>query len=233
MNEENNEDIIAEETPNRKPLYIALAVIGVLAIGALGFWFFRNRETGQIVQPPRTVTFGDNSGEQSTGEQTVTIQPDQADKIGLKIETVGETLSSEAMSVAATGVIQPNAYKERPVISLLGGVLRSVNGELGQNVGKGQSLAVIFSDELAASQSRYLALQTEAQTARQNYERTAKLVKISPASNAELDQALAALKIADAELEEHHAHHERTMKLLDIGTVSREEFEMTNTKLVT
>ena len=73
----------------------------------------------------------------TTGEQTVTIQPDQVEKIGLKIETVGETLSSEAMSVAATGVVQPNAYKETPVISLLGGVLRSVNGELGQNVGKG------------------------------------------------------------------------------------------------
>src|SRR5207253_2992736 len=111
--------------------------------------------------------------------------------------------STEALSVAATGVIQPNAYKDTPVISLLGGILKSVNAQLGQNVGKGQALAVIFSDELAAAQARYLALQTEAQTARQNYERTAKLVKISPASNAELDQALAALKIADAELEEH------------------------------
>ena len=236
MNEENNEEIIAEETPNRKPLYIALAVIGVLVIGALGFWFFRNRDVGQVVQAPRNVTFGDNSGgptADNTSEQTVTIAPDQVEKIGLKVETVGETLSSEAMSVAATGVVQPNAYKETPVISLLGGVLRSVTGELGQNFVKGQTLAVIFSDELAASQSRYLALQTDAQAARQNYERTARLVKISPASNSELDQALAALKIADAELEEHHQHHDRTMKLLAIGAVSREEFEMANTKLVT
>ena len=87
--------------------------------------------------------------------------------------------------------------------------------------------------ELAAAQSRYLALQTEAQTARQNYDRTAKLVKISPASNAELDQALAALKIADAELVEHHKHHDRTAKLLEIGAVSREEYEMATTKLAT
>ena len=146
----------------------ALAIIAVLVIGALGFWFLRGRETGQVVQPPRTVTFGDNSGGQTadtTGEQTITIAPDQVDKIGLKVETVGETLSSEAMSVAATGVIQPNAYRESPVISLLGGVLRRVTGELGQNVARGQTLAVIFSDELAASQSRYLALQTDAQAA--------------------------------------------------------------------
>lgn len=235
MNEENNDKIITEETPNRKPLYIAIAVIGVLVISALGFWVFRNRETGQIVQPPRNVTFGDNTNGQAdmTGEETITISPDQAEKIGLKIESVGETLSSEAMTVAATGVIQPNAYKETPIISLLGGVLRIVSGVLGQNVGKGQSVAVIFSDELAASQSRYLALQTEAQTARQNYERTAKLVKISPTSSAELDQALAALNIADAEMVEHHKHHERTAKLLEIGAVSREEYEQTTTKLKT
>lgn len=235
MNEENNDEIITEKSPNRKALYIALAAMGVLAVAALGFWFFRNRETGQIVQPPRTVTFGDNTNGQPdmTAEQTITIPPDQVEKIGLKIESVGETLSSEAMTVAATGVIQPNAYKETPVISLLGGVLRSVSGELGQNIGRGQSVAVIFSDELAASQSRYLALQTEAQTARQNYDRMAKLVKISPSSNAEVDQALAALKIANAELEEHHKHHARTAKLLEIGAASREEYEMATTKLKT
>src|SRR5438552_5553663 len=151
MNKENSEEIVAEETPNRRPLYMASAAVVTLILAALGFWLLRGRETGQVVQPPRNVTFGDNTSGQATetnGEQTVTIQPDQVDKIGLKVETVGETLSSEAMSVAATGVIQPNAYKETPVISLLGGVLRSVNGELGQNVARGQTLAVIFSDEL-------------------------------------------------------------------------------------
>ncbi|MEO5857946.1 MAG: efflux RND transporter periplasmic adaptor subunit [Pyrinomonadaceae bacterium] len=233
MSEENNEEITVREEPNRKPLYLATAVVGLLIVGAFAFWFLSNREAGKIVQPPRTVTFGDNSGEQPTGEQTITIEPDQVEKIGLKIETVGETLSSEAMTVAATGVIQPNAYKETPVISLLGGILRGVSGELGQNVARGQTLAILFSDELAASQSRYLALQTEAQTARQNYERTAKLVKISPVSSTEVDQMLARLKIAEAELEEHHRHHARTIKLLEIGAVSREEFEMATTKLKT
>lgn len=236
MSEENNEEIIAEETRNRKPLYIAVVVIGVLAVGALGFWFFRSRDSGQIVQAPRNVTFGDNTTGQpgeTTGEQTITIQPDQVDKIGIKIESVGETLSSEAMSVAATGVIQPNAYKETPVISLVGGVLRSVTGELGQIVGKGQTLAVIFSDELAASQSRYLALQTEAQTARQNYDRTARLVGINPVSNAELFQAVQRLKTVQAELVENQKRYDRTVKLVSIGAASREELEQATTKFRT
>lgn len=244
MSEENNEGIVdetrtgeaPEQTSNRKPLYIAGAAIGIVVAGGLLFWFLRGKQEGTIVPAPRTVTFGDNSSQptsETPGEQTVTLQPDQMEKIGLRIEAVGETLSSEAMTASATGVVQPNAYKETPVISLLGGVLRSVSGELGQNVGKGQSLAVIFSDEFTASQSRYLALQTEAQAARQNYERTARLVKISPVSNAELDAALAALKTAEAEIIEHHQHHARTEKLLAIGAVSREEFEQATTKLKT
>ncbi len=247
MSEENNEEIIGEAADskvidgskpmlNRKPLYIASAVIGVLVMGALGFWFLRGRDTGQVVQPPRTVTFGDGNNPQTSetsGEQTVTLQPDQVEKIGLKIEIVGETLSSEAMSVAATGVIQPNAYRETPLISLLGGIIRSLKGELGQSVGKGQTLAIIFSDELAASQSRYLSLQTEAQTARQNYERTSKLVKISPVSNTELDQALARLKTVQADLEENRKRYDRTGKLVNIGASSREELEQATTKLKT
>lgn len=232
MNEENNEQILVERAPNRKPIYVAIvAVVGLLLLLLL-FWYFRRGEGGKVVQAPRNVTFGENTGE-TTAEQTITIPADQLDRIGLKIEMVGETLSTEAMTASATGVVQPNAYKETPVISLLGGIISSVSVELGQNVGRGQTVAVVFSDELAAAQSRYLALQTEAQTARQNYERTAKLVKISPVSNTELDEALAKLKIANAELEEHHLHHMREQKLLEIGAVSREDFEMTTRKLKT
>lgn len=239
MSEENLENINHDEREqgevesNRKPLYVAFAVVGLLLAAGVLYWFLRGGEDGNVVSAPKTVTFGDNSATETSGEQTVTIAPEDVEKIGLKIETVGETLSSEAMSVSATGVVQPNSYKETPVISLLGGVVRSVKAELGQNVGKGQTLSVIFSDELAAAQSRYLALQTEAQTAKQNYDRAARLVKISPASNAELDQALAASKTANAELEENRKRYTRTEKLLVIGAVSREEFEQATTKLRT
>lgn len=222
-----------DPSPSRRPMYIALSVLGVIIVGVFIIWILRRDEGGTIVPPPRTVSFGESDTNQPTGEQTITIAPDQIEKIGLKIETVGETLSSEAMSVAATGVVQPNAYRETPVISLVGGVVRRVDAQLGENVGKGQTVAVIFSDELAAAQSRYLALRTEAQTARQNYDRTARLVKISPVSNAELDAALAMLKKATAELEEHHKHHERTIKLTRIGAESREAMEQATTKLRT
>lgn len=225
-------DSIDRPMANRKPVYIASAILFVLIAGSLAFWFFRTREGGQPVPPPRSVSFGENgTAPVSSGEQTLTLEPGQAERIGIKIETVGETMSSEAAGVASTGVVQPNAYNETPVFSLVGGVVRKVNAELGQSVNKGQTIAVVFSDELASTQSRYLTLQTEAQTSRQNYERAEKLVGISPVSSAELDEALAKLKTAEAELEEHHKHHERTLKLLAIGAASREEFEQATSRL--
>ena len=227
---------VEQEKPNRKPMYIALAILGVVVLGALLIWLFRNRENGQPVPAPRTVSFEPNGSQQSspaTKEQTLTLAPEQIERINLKIEMVGETLSSESVQTSATGVVQANAYNETPVISLVGGVVRSVPMQLGETVSKGQTVAVIFSDELAAAESRYLALQTEAQTARQNYERASKLLKISPASSAELDEATAKLKTAEAELDEHHKHHQRIMKLVEIGAASREEFEQATTKLKT
>ncbi len=223
--------------PNRASVYIALAVIGIVVLGAVIFWLFRSREGGgQPVPAPRTVSFepgGDGQTSVPTEEQTITIAPEQVERSGIKIETVGETLTSEAASVTSTGVVQPNAYGETPVIPLVGGVVRSVSAQLGENVQKGQTVAVIFSDELAAAQSRYLALQTEAQTARQNYERASKLLKISPVSSSELDEATTKLKTAEADLDEHHKHHERTVKLVQIGAVSREELEQATTRLKT
>lgn len=222
---------------SRKPVYIALAVIGIVVLGALMIWLFRSREGGgQPVPAPRTVSFepgGDGQTSAPTAEQTITIAPEQLGRSGIKIETVGETLSQDSASVSSTGVVQPNAYSETPVIPLVGGVVRSVSTQLGENVQKGQTVAVIFSDELASAQSRFLALQTEVQTARQNYERASKLLKISPVSRGELDQAQAKLKTAEAELDEMRRRYNRAVKLVEIGAVSREEFDQDRTKLKT
>ena len=231
-------EVALAETRNlsRKPMSIALAIIGVVVLGAFVFWLFRRQENGQVVPAPRTVSFEPGSNEQTsaaTEEQTITIAPEQVERAGIKIESVGETLSQDAASVAATGVVQPNAYSETPVISLVGGVVRRVNTELGGNIQKGQSLVVVFSDELASAQSRYLALQTEVNTSRQNYARSAKLLKISPTSRGELDQAQAKLKTDEAQLDEMRRRYNRTVKLVEIGAASREELEQDRTKLKT
>jgi cobalt-zinc-cadmium efflux system membrane fusion protein len=168
--------------------------VAIVAVAALA-WRLWPSKTGEPVPAPRSVSFGESSGPQPApaGEQKLTLTPEQLQRAGLKIETVGERPSTEAMGQMTTGVVQANTYKETPVMSLVGGVVRSVKPELGQTVQRGQTVAIVSSNELSDLQSRYLT--------------------------------------AVAALDEHHQHHTRTMKLVEIGAASREELEIANTKL--
>jgi membrane fusion protein, heavy metal efflux system len=175
-----------------------VAIVAVVAIAAIAVlaWFLWPTKVGKPVPAPRSVSFGESPGRPQTataGDQKLTLTPEQLQRAGLKIETVGEKPSSEVAGQMTTGVVQANTYKETPVVSLVGGIVRSVKPELGQTVQRGQTVAVVSSNELADLQSRYLT-------------------------------ALAAL-------DEHHRHHARTMKLVEIGAASREELETANTKL--
>jgi RND family efflux transporter MFP subunit len=175
--------------------------------------------------------------EEPTGEtlagETITLTPEQIESAGIVIETVGEQLSSESLEVSSTGTVEANAYRQTPAISLVGGVVRRVSAELGRNVRAGQTLAVVFSDEYAQAQSRYITLLTETGNARLNYERTQRLVTINQPGRSELEQAVKQRKAADAMVAEARNRFERTTRLLRIGAASREELEQDTTKFRT
>jgi RND family efflux transporter MFP subunit len=150
------------------------------------------------VPAPRTITADSSRSPTQTEptEPTITLSSEAAQNARIKIETVGEkAMSAEATGALVTGTVQANIYRSTPLVSLVGGIVRRVNAELGQNVRQGQTLAVVFSDDLAKAQSEYLSTL--------------------------------------AELDEHHKHHGRTMKLVEIGAASREELEQATTKLRT
>lgn len=219
---------------HRRFVVATLVVTGVVVLAVFMYWLTRIREEGRPVPAPRTSTFGESniSGFQ-TEEATITLAPEQAERAGIKVETVGEQLSSEQVATMTTGVVQADAYRDTPVVSVTGGVVRRVNSRLGEKVSQGQTLAVVFTEELSQTESRYLSLLKELETARQSYAREEKLVRISAVSSSELDEATAKLKTAQAELDEHLKHHERTIALVRIGAASREELEQATTKLRT
>ena len=176
------------ETPVRRSMPIIVATVAIVAIVAIvAVWLLWPRRVGKPVPAPR-VSFEEPQPAQTTAEQRLILTPEQLRSVQLKIETVGEAPSTEVSGQMATGVVQANSYKETPVMSLVGGIVRGVNAELGQNVRRGQRVAIVFSNELADAQSRYLT--------------------------------------AVATLDEHHRHHMRTMKLVEIGAASRQELEM-------
>jgi cobalt-zinc-cadmium efflux system membrane fusion protein len=196
------------KTP-RRPNGTALIVVALFAAAALAlllWWLARGRgEAGRVVTAPRTVTFGQSdSGAGNTtapaSEATLTINSDVAARAGVKIEAVGEQLAPEASAQTASGVVQANAYRSTPVVSLVGGRVTSVAAEAGQFVKRGQTVAVVFSDELASAQSKYLSAQAELEEHHKHHHRTAELVEIGAASREEFEQSASMLKKAEAEL---------------------------------
>jgi cobalt-zinc-cadmium efflux system membrane fusion protein len=188
----------AKNNRTRKTAIVAaVAVVTVAAIALLLWLFIPQGNGGRPVPAPRNMGTAQtsNQGNATSTESAVRLAPEQAQRSAIKIEAVGERMSNEATGQQTTGVVQPNSYRETPVMSLVGGIVRSVGPELGQSVRKGQTIAVVSSNDLAEAQSKYLAVL--------------------------------------AELEEHHKHHARTEKLVEIGAASREEFEMATTKLRT
>jgi RND family efflux transporter MFP subunit len=124
-----------------------------------------------------------------------------ADRAGIKIEVVGEQLMADSIGgQTATGVVRENAYRTTPVVSLVGGIVRRVNVELGANVRRGQSVAVVFSNELAMAQSTYLTAFADLEEHHKHHLRTTRLLEIGAASREELEQATTKLKTAEAEV---------------------------------
>ncbi len=163
------------------PRVMAGVIIGGVVLLAFAIWFFAIREGGDAGRPvpaPRG-SFEDQPSEQQLTGVTVTLTPEQAEASGIMLETVGEQLAADSGQAAATGVVEADAYRETPAVSLVSGVVRRVIPELGQNVSRGQTVAVVSSNEFAETQSRYVSLLTERENARRNYERTQRLVTIN------------------------------------------------------
>ena len=186
---------------------IVVALVAAASAALLLWWLNRPAGgAGRVVTPPRTVTFdqpgapaGPGGVAAAPGEATLTVAPEVAARAGIRVEAVGEQLAPEALQQAATGVVQANAYRSTPVVSLVGGRLTQVSAEAGQEVRRGQTVAVVLSDELAMAQSRYLSAQAELEEHHKHHARTIQLLEIGAASREEFEQATSVLKKAEAE----------------------------------
>ncbi|HVS82725.1 MAG TPA: efflux RND transporter periplasmic adaptor subunit, partial [Pyrinomonadaceae bacterium] len=206
MNQESEDQINAAAAANtsraRRKARTAIVLVVVAGIFAAGLatWFLWPGKAGKPVPAPRSVSFDESANQAAaiTGDQKLVLTPEQAQAAGLKIETVGERPTIEATGQMATGVVQANSYKETPVVALVGGIVRSVRVELGQSVKRGQTVAVVFSNELADAQSRYLTATAALDEHHRHHLRTIKLVEIGAASRQELEMAISQYREAES-----------------------------------
>src|SRR5947209_8593627 len=173
-----------EKRNARTTIVAVVAVVGVAVLLLLLWMFIPRGSGGRPVPAPRNIgpDQPSNQGSNSTSaESTLTVTPEQAQRAGIKIEIVGERASTDATGQQTTGVVRPNSYRETPVMSLVGGIVRSVGPELGQSVRKGQTIAVVSSNDLADAQSKYLSVVAELDEHHKHHARTEKLVEIGAA----------------------------------------------------
>ena len=235
-----HEEVEGASRPTRgiHPGLIAAVILTIVLLFLFLFWYFggggsSSGGAGRPVPAPRVSMNDEAAPAETLTNRTLTLSPEQLENAGIAIETVGEQLSTESAETSATGTVEANQYRQTPVVALVGGIVRAVGAQLGENVSAGQTVAAIFSDEFAQTQSRYVALQTETANARRNYERTQRLVAINQPGRSELEQATRQRRAAEAALNEMRNRHERTSRLIRIGAASREELDQDTTKLRT
>lgn len=197
-------------TQNRQVVFVVV-LLAITAVVTLGLLLSRSssNQAGRPVPAPVGAPVPSPSGESSgagqprPGEVTITISPDKLENAQIKTEVAAEQAGSAvagAGGMRTTGTAQSNAYKEVPIIPIAGGIVREVTVQLGDKVRRGQSLATVFSTELADAQGDYLKMLAEVEEHHKHHRRTEELVEIGAASREELEQATSNYKSAQARL---------------------------------
>ncbi len=216
-----NQNENSETPPAKRPIalkrWVVIAVVLLTAAAIALTWLLtRGSSQGSIAGRPVPSPTGESvstqPGTASTtstgttarpGEMVVTLSPDKLENAQLKTEVVIERTgmpSAGAAGIRTTGTVQSNAYKEVPVFPIAGGIVRQINVELGNKVNRGQTLATIFSSELADAEAAYLKMAAEVEEHHQHHRRAIELVEIGAASREELEQATSMKKTAEANL---------------------------------
>jgi cobalt-zinc-cadmium efflux system membrane fusion protein len=125
---------------------------------------------------------------------TLTLTEESIDRAGIVVTPVASGTTGGGIRIP--GVVEPNAYRRVDVTPIVGGRVTRVLVQLGDRVRRGQTLAEVYSPELAQAQTEYLSFVADLDAAHQQLRRTERLVEIGAASRQELEKVRA----------EHTAH---------------------------
>jgi RND family efflux transporter MFP subunit len=149
----------------------------------------------------------------------ISLTSDAVDRAG--IATTRVSTGAATASLRLPGVVEPNAYRQVAVTPLVGGRVVRVSAQLGDRVRKGQTIAQVYSPELAEARTKYVAAKAMLEAHDRELQRTEKLVEIGAASRqemerihaehaaqtAEVQSALSRLQLLGAEADEASVSH--------------------------
>ena len=134
------------------------------------------------------------------------------------IVVVPVSSENRSTSIHLPGVVEANAYRKIAVTPLVAGRVTRVSAELGARVRRGQTLAQIYSPELAEAQTRYVTARARLSAHDQELRRTERLVEIGAASRQELEGIHAEHTAQTAEVESARSR----LELLGVSRSARD-----------
>ncbi|MGD9657268.1 MAG: efflux RND transporter periplasmic adaptor subunit, partial [Methylocystis sp.] len=133
----------------RKSSVLALAVLASLAVGAALPSLFRAIKVGTVPDQQSKAT------EPAPAEGEVRLSPAQIKTSKIAVKAVGPgDISRQLMAPAA---VTPDPDKIARVAAKVAGVVEELRKRLGDNVTRGETIAIIDSREVAEAKSEYLA----------------------------------------------------------------------------
>jgi cobalt-zinc-cadmium efflux system membrane fusion protein len=139
----------------------------------------------------------------SAPDAVVTLTPELIARAGIKTSLPETGMTTSTLRIP--GVVAPNAYKEVAVTSLVSGRVVQVRAELGQRVIAGESLATIYSPDLADAQTAFIVARADQVAHAQRQVRTQRLAAIGAVSREEYELLEAERAMHDAAVEKARA----------------------------
>ena len=132
------------------------------------------------------ATASNDSRTPNPESRELVLTPDMIERAGIR--TVAAQKGTATTRLHLPGVVQPNAYKNLDVTSLVAGRVTQVRAELGQRVMQNEMLATVYSPELADAQTAFIAARSQLAAHDLALARTQRLFAIGAASRQELEK---------------------------------------------
>ncbi|WP_295637194.1 efflux RND transporter periplasmic adaptor subunit [uncultured Methylibium sp.] len=188
-----NHHSIAPARGRRRPSGVALALTLLALPLALSLAACGGAQSGAA--PSAAAAASEPKGKEEGG---LKLSADEAQRAGIKLETLAEKAYADTVTVTAT--IRPNQDRIAQVAPRVEGRIVSVAATLGQEVRAGQVLAVLDSFALGEAHSALQRAQAAQRVAQADYQRAESLSAEEIIPQRELQRARAALETAGAEL---------------------------------
>jgi cobalt-zinc-cadmium efflux system membrane fusion protein len=145
-----------------------------------------DRTSGSETPPARRSSESEGGNPES---REIVLTPDQIERAGIRIVEVKKGTATTRLHLP--GVVQPNAYKNVDVTSLVTGRITQVRAELGQRVMLNEMLATVYSPELADAQTAFIQAKAAHDAHGLALTRTQRLYAIGAVSREELEKMTA------------------------------------------